>query len=147
MLAEVPKNRIACSWRSKNPIISFLYIPRSDVTERKKRIIPIIRDAHQDAFFVRIMPQRMMRIGENTQRYWSQKSVIPTIERYFPATDASAVARNMRTPSMRSIPQARIFWSSSVMNGRIFDFFLAILMIIEKEELIAIWKTRERKSS
>ena len=126
IVADPQKNRTACSWRSKNPITSRLYIPSSDVTERKNNMIPVIREAHQEAFFVRIIAQRITRIGENIHRYCSQKRVIPMTERYFPAIDASAVARNMSTPSTRSMPHAMIFWSSVVMKERGLDFFLAM---------------------
>ena len=69
----------------------------------------VILDADHDAFFTRIMPHNMMRIGEKIHRKYSQKSFIPKTERYFPATEVSDVARNMSVPSIRSIPHAIIF--------------------------------------
>jgi hypothetical protein len=69
----------------------------------------------------------MIRIGENIHRNSSPNNFIPKRERYFPATEVSDVARNMSVPSIRRIPHAMIFWSSTVRNGwMVLDFFLAM---------------------
>ena len=129
IVAELPKNCTACSWRSKNPTMSRLYIPTSDVTDTKYNTIPTNRAPDHDAFFTMIIAPSNMRSGEDIHLYSVPKSAIPARERYFPAIDVSRVARSMSVPRSTRTHQAMIFWSSTVIQDLCTTFFLGIAIL------------------
>ena len=100
--------------------------------ERKNNIIPVSRDADQDAFLTRIIVPRIARSGENIHRYSIPKSFSPTIEKYPPTTEVSLLARNMSALRVMRIPHARIFWSSIVIQDWREVFLLGMAVLYRK---------------